>query len=328
MLLALVVSASTTGAVLADSHLVQVAVAERGDATVERIRRDLENAFLLTRILATGNGAGSFSLGGPLRITDLRDSQSDYRVYLPQVVWNDAQSDLRAQLGNITIDVEVLSETRLQFAVALPKAFFVRDVNEQVTHHVLSQAQSLVGVWDNEILSFTALDGALSKVSVQSSLDRSRFGVDEFIVHSEIRESGPDSLDYNYQIDARGIALAIDAGATLQLGALANSGATRGIDKTALIDLQHTVLALAEQGADSQDLLIAQFDPFARPFDSGEVRFELDDLHIDTLESQIDVPTLSITVNMGSFGRGKATWLALDYGHRGLNVAARGANTG
>ena len=109
MLLALVVSASTTGAVLADSHLVQVAVAERGDATVERIRRDLENAFLLTRILATGNGAGSFSLGGPLRITDLRDSQSDYRVYLPQVVWNDAQSDLRAQLGNITIDVEVLS---------------------------------------------------------------------------------------------------------------------------------------------------------------------------------------------------------------------------
>ena len=246
MLLALVVSASTTGAVLADSHLVQVAVAERGDATVERIRRDLENAFLLTRILATGNGAGSFSLGGPLRITDLRDSQSDYRVYLPQVVWNDAQSDLRAQLGNITIDVEVLSETRLQFAVALPKAFFVRDVNEQVTHHVLSQAQSLVGVWDNEILSFTALDGALSKGSVQSSLDRSRFGVDEFIVHSEIRESGPDSLDYNYQIDAQGIALAIDAGATLQLGALANSGATRGIDKTALIDLQHTVLALAE----------------------------------------------------------------------------------
>ena len=74
--------------------------------------------------------------------------------------------------------------------------------------------------------------------------------------------------------------------------------------------------------------MIAQFDPFARPFDSGEVQFELDDLHIDTLESQIDVPTLSITVNMGSFGRGKATWLALDYGHRGLNVAARGANTG
>ena len=51
--------------------------------------------------------------------------------------------------------------------MALPKAFFVRDVNEQVTHHVLSQAQSLVGVWDNEILSFTALDGALSKGSVQ-----------------------------------------------------------------------------------------------------------------------------------------------------------------
>ncbi len=309
---------------VAQNDLVKVEVGARGDATVARIRRELEKAFFLARLNLGSEVGGTFSVGGPIRIVALGGIKEDYRAHLPEIAWHDDKTGVQADLGNLTIDVTILGEHELKFAVALPPSFFVRDRRGDVFLRVSSRERSLVGVWNEQILSFRELRGRVAEVDIRGVVSAGYLTIDEIDLTSEVIDSGTGELESSFAVGVRRIDVDTGAGQTMRAHHLSNRGTTRGIDKLAFTALQASMLEATRTATDRTSLLLAQLDEASRLFGSATVHFRLDDLTVADRDAELDLPTLSSTLSFGGFRSGNAGWMELVYAHDGLGIVGDG----